>query len=441
MRYLTRKRLSRRAMLRGAGAAIGLPLLEAMIPAGVRAAARTPQPRLACIYIPHGAVMRQWTPGTDGANFELSPTLTSLEPFRDRVNVISDLRLPLAYGKDASAGANHTRSSAVWITCAKPATGSSPHLGTSVDQVAARHFGQETPLPSLELSIEEGGLSGGSGLSGAYRNTIAWRTPMAPLPMENDPQAVFERLFGDGSTAEERSARRRQAQSLLDSVVGEVAALKRTLPAADRLRVDRYLDDTREVERRIALAGRQIPDGLELPPKPAGVPDDFEAHVKILFDLLTLAWQADITRVATLMVAHEVSNAVYPASGINEPFHNLSHHSEIPANLERLAQLNEYHVRSTLAYFLGRLRETPDGDGSLLEHSVVLYGSGMSNSNQHDHEPLPIVLAGAASGTLAGGRHIRAGQGVPMANLLVGVLNKLGVEAETFGDSNGVVEI
>lgn len=441
MKYLTRKHLSRRTVLRGAGAAVALPFLEAMIPARASRAATAPRSRLACIYIPHGAVMKQWTPDGDGAGFEFSPILKSLEPFRERLNVISDLRLPLAYGKDASAGANHTRSSACWITCAKPETGSSPHLGISVDQVAAQHFGQGTPLPSLELSIEEGGLSGGSGLSGAYRNTIAWRTPTAPLPMENNPQVVFERLFGDGSTPEERSARRNQAQSLLDSVVGEVAGLKRTLPANDRRRLDRYLDDTREVERRIRLAGQQIPEGLKLPKKPTGVPDNFETHVKLMFDLVALAWQADITRVTTLMLAHEVSNAVYPASGINEPFHNLSHHSEVPANLARFAKLNEYHARATLGYFLGKLRDTPDGDGSLLDHSVVLYGSGMSNSNQHDHDPLPILLAGGASGRLQGGRHIRAGKGVPMANLLLAVLHKLGVPADSFGDGTGIVEI
>ncbi|MBN1241062.1 MAG: DUF1552 domain-containing protein [Gammaproteobacteria bacterium] len=385
--------------------------------------------------------MSRWTPATDGTGFEFPPILSSLEPFRDRLNVISDLTLPLAYGQDASAGANHTRSSAVWITGAKPEIGSTPRLGTSVDQIAARHFGQDTPLPSLEVSIEEGGLSGGSGLSGAYRNTIAWRTPTAPLPMENDPQVVFERLFGDGSTPEERTSRRRQAASLLDSVVGDIAALKRTLPADDGVRLDRYLEDVREVERRIALAGEQVPDDLELPPKPTGVPDDFEEHVELLFDLIALAWQADMTRVATMMIAKEVSNAVYRASGVNDPFHNLSHHSEVPANIDRLATLNEYHTRVTIGYFLGKLRETPDGDGNLLDHSLVLHGSGMSNSNQHDHDPLPILLAGGASGRLRGGRHIRAGRGTPMANLLVSLLNKLDVPAESFGDSTAVLEI
>jgi hypothetical protein len=438
-RRVAGRHLSRRTVLRGAGATVALPFLSSMLPAGTASAA-APQARFACIYIPHGAVMQQWTPA-DGPTLALSPILRSLEPFRDRLNVVSDLTLPLAYGEDASAGANHTRSSAVWLTCARPETGATPRLGISVDQVAARSFGQGTPLPSLELSLEEGGLSGGSGLSGAYRNTIAWRTPTAPLPMEVNPQVVFERLFGDGSTTEERSRRRHQAASLLDSVLGDAATLARTLPGDDRARLERHLEDVREVERRIELAGRKLGDDLVVPDKPAGIPDDFEQHAKLMFDLLALAWAADLTRIGTLMIAKEVSNAVYPASGINDPFHNLSHHSEVTASIERYARLNAYHATTTLAYLLGKLRDTPDGDGNLLDHSLVLYGSGMSNSNQHDHEPLPAVVAGAASGALAGGRHIRAGAGAPFANLLVALLHKLGVPAESFGDSTGVVPL
>jgi hypothetical protein len=437
--YLARRALSRRTMLRGAGAVIGLPLLSAMLPAGTARAA-TPRSRLACIYIPHGAIMRLWTPA-DGAGLSLSPILRSLEPFRDRLNVVSDLTLPLAYGEDASAGANHTRSSAVWLTCARPETGATPRLGISVDQVAAQSFGQDTPLPSLELSLEEGGLSGGSGLSGAYRNTIAWRTPTAPLPMEVNPQSVFERLFGDGGTAAERGRRRAQAASLLDSVLDDASTLSRSLPGDDRVRLERHLEDVREVERRIALAGQKVGDDLAIPDKPAGVPDDFEQHARLMFDLLALAWSADLTRVGTLMIAKEVSNTVYPASGINDPFHNLSHHSEVPASIERYARLNAYHTAVTLAYFLGKLRATPDGDGSLLDHSLVLYGSGMSNSNQHDHEPLPTLVAGGASGALTGGRHIRAGTGTPFANLLVALLEKLAVPVEGFGDSTGAVRL
>jgi hypothetical protein len=445
VQFLTRRHLSRRAVLRGAGATIALPFLSSMVPAGTARAA-TIRSRFACIYIPHGAVMSQWTPAardgvSEGTTFELPPILRSLEPFRERLNVVSDLTLPLAYGEDASAGANHTRSSAVWLTCARPETGATPKLGTSVDQVAAAAFGQDTPLPSLELSLEEGGLSGGSGLSGAYRNTISWRTPTAPLPMEVNPQVVFERLFGDGATADERARRREQAASLLDSVLEDSAALGRRLPSDDRARLERHLEDVREVERRIALAGSKVGADLAVPERPAGVPDEFEEHAHLMFDLLALAWAADLTRVSTLMIAKEVSNAVYPASGINDPFHNLSHHSEVRANIERYARLNAYHTSTTLAYFLGRLRDTPDGDATLLDHSLVLYGSGMSNSNQHDHEPLPTIVAGGASGALAGGRHVRAGAGTRMANLLVTLLDKLGVPTESFGDSTGALTL
>lgn len=443
MNIIRKIHLSRRTLLRGAGSAVALPLLESMIPAAT-AWAQTPavpKTRLACIYIPHGAVMDRWTPAADSAAFEFPQILKPIEPFRDRINVISDFSLPLAYGSDASAGANHTRSSAVWLAGAEPAAGAQARLGITVDQVAAQHIGQDTPLPSLELCIEDGGLSCGTGLSCAYRNTISWQGPESPLPMENNPQVVFERLFGDGATAEERAARRDQARSMLDALTGEVAALRRRLPASDRERMERYLEDVREVERRIRLAGEMVPEGLELPPTPAGIPGSFDAHVKLLFDLLALAWQTDITRVSTMMIAKEVSNAVYPESGITDPFHNLSHHSYIPANIERLSQLNTYHT-SIFAYFLDKLAATPDGDGSLLDHSLVLYGSGMSNSNQHDHDPLPIILAGAASGRLRGGRHLRSPEpNATLSNLLLAMLDKLGVHQESFGDSTGMMTI
>lgn len=441
MVFLTKRHLSRRTLLRGAGAALALPFLESMIPAGaVRAASSAPRARLACIYVPHGAVMSRWTPARVGRDFEFTEILKPLEPFRDFVNVVSGLGLPLAYGQDASAGANHTRSSAVYLTGAKPGVGAEAELGVSADQVAARHIGQDVALPSLELCIEGGSLSCGAGLSCAYRNTISWQTPTSPLPMENNPQVVFERLFGDGSTAEERASRRAQARSLLDSIMDEAASLQRTLPASDRARLDRYLTDVREVERRIALAGAQAPGSMKLPTAPTGIPDDFDAHIKLMFDLQVLAWQADVTRVTTLMFAKEVSNAVYPASGVREPFHNLSHHSNVPENIARLAQLNQYHVR-TFAYLLEKLRNTPDGEGTLLDHSLVLYGSGMSNSNQHDHDPLPIVVAGGAAGRMKGGRHIQVAAGTPLSNLLLAMLHKLDVPADSFGDSTGTVDI
>jgi hypothetical protein len=285
MNYLRKTHLSRRALLRGAGTALALPLLESMFPAAtaMAQARAAPKTRFACIYIPHGAVMNRWTPPTEGTGFEFPQILKPLEPFRSRVNVVSDFSLPLAYGSDASAGANHTRSSAVWLAGAAPASGGRARLGITVDQAAAQTIGQDTPLPSLELCIEDGGLSCGAGLSCAYRNTISWQGPESPLPMENNPQLVFERLFGDGATVEERAARRDQARSMLDALTGEVASLKRSLPAADRERLDRYLDDVREVERRITLAGEMVPEDLDLPPTPAGIPPTFDEHVRLMF--------------------------------------------------------------------------------------------------------------------------------------------------------------
>jgi hypothetical protein len=427
MRYLTRKHLSRRTLLRGAGVTLALPLLESMIPAGLRtaAAAGAPRARLACVYIPHGCIMNRWVPAATGRGFELPPILKPLEPYRDRLNVVSGLKLPAAYIGESSAAANHGRSSQCWLTCTPQDTGPTP---TSADQLAAREIGQGTPLPSLELALEAGA-------------SIAYLTPQTPLPMETNPRVVFERLLGDGSTPAERAARQRELSSLLDSVTGEVAGLKRDLPGADRERLDRYLSDVRELERRLALAADSPLASIEVPDKPNGIPADFEDHAMLMFDLLALAWQADLTRVATFMVSRELSNRVYPKSGVTEGFHNASHHSEIPANIDRLARLNEYHTRAGVAYFLRKLASTPDGDGSLLDHSLIVYGSGMANPNQHDHDPLPILLAGGGAGRLAGGRHVRAAAGTPFANLLVSVLNKLDVHVDSFGDSTGALEI
>lgn len=425
MKFLTGKHLSRRHLLRGAGTVLALPLLESMLPALARAQVATPKSRLACIYIAHGAVMDRWMPATDGAGFAFTPTLASLEPFRERLNVVSDMTLPFAYGSDASAGANHARSSQVWLTCAEPESGPSP---TSLDQLVAQHIGQDTPMPSLELSLDDG-------------SSISYRTPTTPLPMEQNPQVVFERLFGDGSTAEERAARMDLKASLLDSVTGDIATLQRSLPAVDRLRLDRYLEDVREIERRLQLVASSPVGDLEVPAKPVGIPNSFTEHAKLMADLCALAWQAEITRVTTLMIAREISNRVYPESGVNEPFHNLSHHSEVQANKDRLATLNAFHTKATLGYFLQKLQDTPEGDGTLLDHSLVLYGSGMSNSNQHDHDPLPILVAGGASGRLQGGRHIRAGKGTPLSNLHLALLEKLDVPVSAFGDSTGAVTI
>jgi hypothetical protein len=426
--YITKKHISRRHLLRGAGGiAIGLPFLDAMLPASSAwaQAAATPRPRYAAIYIPHGKTMAKWTPKTEGRDFEFSEILKPLEGHRERLNVISGLRLQTGYGADGSAGANHARASATFLNCVD--VGDDPNrMGISVDQVAARAIGQKTPLPSIELTIEDG-------------RTMSWASPTTPLPMQRNPQVVFEKLFGQGGTEAERNARRDQARSLLDSVLSDIGALRRELGGNDAARMDQYLTSVREIERRIQLAG-QLPEGAQLPARPAGVPGNFEAHIRILFDLQALAWQADITRVSTLMIAREISGATYPNSGVRDAFHNLSHHSNVQANKDRFAVLNTYHV-AQLKYLLDKLQATPDGDGNLLDHSIILYGSGIADGNNHDHAPVPVALFGGGSGRLQGGRHIRVPDGTPLANLHAAVLNKLGVETEKFGDSNGILSL
>jgi hypothetical protein len=441
MAFVTKKHLSRRTVLNGAGVTLALPFLESMVPAvaalGQTAAART-RTRLGCVYFPHGAIMNKWTPAAEGAGFELSEILQPLKPFYGQINVISGLESAQAYGSGATA--NHNRSAASFLSAAHAETGATPHLGITIDQIAARKIGQDTPLPSIELTIEESTVSCGDGLSCSYRDTISWQGPTSPLPMQNNPQVVFERLFGDGNTAEQRAMRRNQSLSLLDSVRGEASSLQQKLPAADRSRLDQYLTDVREIERRVQKAGQQLSDDLDVPSAPTGVPKDVEAHIKLMFDLQVLAWQAEITRVSTMLLSKELSNAVYPKSGIRDAFHILSHHSNIQENIERFTVLNRYHV-TLLAYLLEKLRATPDGDGTLLDHSMLLWGSAMSDGNQHNHTDLPIILAGGASGRLKGGRHLKNPRTTPLANLLIAMLDKLDIPAEKFGDSSGMLQI
>lgn len=427
MNFLTKKHLSRRRLLRGSGVALALPLLESMIPAGMARAATpaTPQSRLACLYIPHGAVEQRWVPSTVGRNFEFSASLKSLEPYRDHVSIVSGLDLPIAYQGDPSAGGHHSRSAQCWLTCVAPGKGPSP---TSIDQLAADHIGQDTQLPSLELALEE-------------RASISFRTPTTPMPMQVNPRVVFERLFGDGSSPQQVAARRAQTATILDTVRQELTALHRTLPAGDRQRMEQYVNDVREVERRLSLEADGAPRDLDLPQRPAGVPDSFEDHARTMFDLIALAWQADLTRVSTVLLAAELSNRVFPQSGITDPFHNLSHHMEMEENIRKLAILNAYHVSSTLGYFVSRLQATPDGDGTLLDHSLVLYGSGMGDSQNHNHSKLPAVIAGGASGKMKGGLHVREADGTPIANLLVTLLDKVGVPVDSFADSSGSVAV
>src|SRR5438552_3296606 len=412
---------------------MALPFLESMVPAATPLAqtAAKSKTRFGAIYFPHGATMYKWTPEKDGGDFEFSEILEPLKPFRDRINVISDLSHPSAYG-GGSATSNHTRSAAAFLSGAQAKSGPQAYLAITMDNLAAQRIGQYTPLPSIEMGIEDPSLSCGDGLSCAYRDTISWQGPTSPLPMQNNPQVVFERLFGDGSTDAERRARLQQFLGLLDSVLGEVPSLQRKLPAGDRSRLDQYLNDVREIERRIEKADQQVSADLKVPRAPAGIPKDFEEHIKLMFDLWVLAWQADITRITTLLMAKELSNAVYAKSGIRDAFHILSHHSNLRENMDKFAVLNRYHA-GVFTYLLDKLKNTPDGDGNLLDHSMIMYGSAMSDGNQHNHSPLPILLAGGASGRLKGGRHIRNPKDTTMSNLLLAVLHKLNIPAEHFG--------
>jgi hypothetical protein len=441
MAFLTRHHLSRRTFLRGMGVSLALPLLDSMIPAATafgQTAAATARTRFGAIYFPHGAIMNKWTPSAVGAGYELSEILQPLKPFYDQVTVVSSLRHALAYGSGATA--NHNRSAAAYLSAAFAKPGAKASLGVTVDQMAARAISQDTPLPSLELMIEEPSVNCGDGLSCSYRDTISWQGPSSPLPMQNNPQVVFERLFGDGSTDAQRKARREQSMSLLDSVLGEAASLQKKLPAGDRSRLDQYLEDVREIERRVQKAGQQLSDDLDIPPAPTGVPKDVEEHIKLMYDLQVLAWQAEITRVSTFLMCKELSGQVYPKSGIRDPFHTLSHHSNVRENIDRFTQLNQYHVK-LFTHFLTKLKTTPDGDGTLLDHSLVLYGSGMSDGNSHNHTDLPVLLAGGASGRLKGGRHIQNPKDTPMANLLLSTLEVLQVPTDKFGDATGRVAL
>jgi hypothetical protein len=444
--FVTKKHLSRRTFLKSSGVTLALPLLESMVPAGtaLAATAAAPKTRLGSIYIPHGATMDKWTPKGQGTAFEFSETLQPLAPFRDRINVISDLaHAPVApwSGEDTGGAENHVRAAAVFLSGAHPVKKNEAHVGITIDQVAAQHVGQDTPLPSIEMSMEPLNLTcGDAGFTCAYRNTLSWASAALPLPMENNPQVVFERLFGDGSTDAQRQERRQQSRSLLDSILHEVPSLQKDLPASDKRRLNDYLEEVREIERRVKQVDAQLSRDLSLPDAPVGIPAAFEDHLKLMFDLQVLAYKSEITRISTLMLARENSNAVYPGAGVREGFHNASHHSNERKNMDQFAVINQYHVKM-LAYFLEKLRATPDGDGTLLDHSMILYGSSLSDGNEHNFDPLPIVLAGGASGRLSGGRHVRHAPHTPMSNLLLTMLDKLGAHVDAIGDSTGLLNI
>lgn len=443
--FIAKKHLSRRTLLRSAGTALALPLLDSMIPASTALAqtAAVPKPRLSCIYIPHGATMAKWTPAQEGKNFVFSEILAPLEQYRDQISVISGLaNTPVGpwEGEDTGGAQNHPRAAAAFLTGAHPVKGDKAFVGESLDQVMAQVLGLDTPLPSLELAIEPSGLTCGTNFTCAYSNTLSWKTPTLPMPMENNPQLVFERLFGEGATEAQRKERRQLSASVLDSIRQQVSTLNRSLPASDQARLSDYLEEVREVERRVHLVDAKLSEDLDLPAAPTGIPRDFESHVELLFDLQVLAYKAEITRISSMMLSRENSNTRFPGSGVSEGFHNASHHSNEQKNKDQFAVINRYHI-TVLKKFFDKLAATEDGDGTLLDHSLVLYGSSLSDANEHNFDPLPILLVGNAGGRIEGNRHLRFPAHTPLANLHLSLLDKLGIHRESFGNSTGMLNI
>ncbi len=445
---ITKKHLPRRTVLRGLGAAIALPLLDGMVPAAaaLRRTAAKPVPRFGVVYVPNGMAMSSWTPGATGAAFELPPILQPLAPFRDQLLVLSGLADELAFPRAGEGAGDHARAAGTFLTGVhvKKTEGADIHAGISMDQIAAREFGKATQLASLELAIESVELLGAcdGGYACAYGNTIAWRTPTTPLPMENDPRALFERLFGVGETTDPaaRLERLRTNRSILDSVTEKAGQVRRQLHPSDRTRLNEYLEAIRDIERRIQKAEEQSDRELPLVEQPAGIPATFAEHATLMFDLLAVAYQADLTRVSTFMMGREVSGRAYPEIGVSDSHHPVSHHQNRPEMIAKLAKINTFHMQM-FARFLETLRSTPDGDGSLLDHSMILYGSGISDSNTHFHDNLPVALVGGGGGQLKGGRHLQYPQDTPITNLYVSLLGKLGIPMEKFGNSTGKLDV
>lgn len=432
---LTRKALPRRTLLRGMGATLALPLLDAMVPAMTALAATPANPvrRLGFVYVPMGAHIADWTPAGEGAISQLSPTLKSLAPVVDHLTVLTNMELKNAYP------GTHATSNAAFLSAAtaKWTESSDYFLGTTVDQVAAKQLGKDTQLPSLELAMDLLTTVGqcDNGYACVYQNNLSWSSPTTPLPAEAHPRVVFERLFGDGGTASERLTELRKNASLLDAVGESILRLQRKLGPVDRAKVGTYLDTVRELERRIQKAEAETADS-RLPDldRPVGVPAAYADHAKLMFDLQVLALEADVTRVITFQLARETSNRTYPEIGVSEPHHPLTHNGGDREKLAKVARINAFHV-SLFGYFLERLKATPDGDGCLLDHSLYLYGSGMGNPDVHDHVNLPVLVAGGAAGHHKGGRHIRYREPAPLANLHLTLLDKAGVHLESFADS------
>jgi hypothetical protein len=449
MNFVTKKHLARRTFLRGLGATLALPLLDSMVPA----LAETTNPatksavRMAFVYVPNGIIPAGWTPeGDDVRNFEYKRTMKPLEPFREHINILSNLAQINGRALGDGAG-DHARAGATWLTGVHPkkTEGVGIHSGISIDQVAAKELGKKTQLASLEIGLDTPSLAGGcdSGYSCAYTNTISWRGDITPLPMEPNPRALFERLFGDGDStdATARLASLKEQRSILDYIAGDIDRLETGLGKSDRSKLTEYLEAIRDIERRIQKAEEQNAS-MKIPvlERPAGVPAEFEDHAKLMIDMQVIAFQADLTRIVTFMIGREGSNRSYRNIAISDGHHSLTHHQNDPEKIEKVTKIDTYHTQ-LLAYYLGKLKSTPDGDGSLLDHSMVLYGSSICDGNAHTHHNLPLLLAGSAGGRIKGGRHLVYGKETPMNNLLVSMLDLAGVPGvESFGDSTGKLD-
>ena len=444
---ITKRHLPRRTFLRGVGATLALPLLDSMVPAftTIRASAAAPVKRLGVVYVPNGIVMEQWTPDETGTGFAMKPVMQSLEPYRNRLTVISGLANKNGDALPGEGAGDHARAAGAFLTGVHPkkTAGADLGAGISMDQIAARALEQETQLASLELSLDSKEPLGACdpGYSCVYANTLNWLSETTPLPMENNPRVVFERLFGGSGTTDPaaRLARMEEDGTILDAVADKLARLRVTLGGRDRAKLDEYTEAIRDVERRIRLAEEQgLTDLSVAMEQPPGIPGSFGEHAKLMFDLQVLAYQTDLTRVITFMVAHETSNRAYPEIDVSDAHHPLSHHGGDEEKIAKLINVNIYHAE-LFAYYLDRLAATEDGDGNLLDHAMIMYGAGMSNGNIHNHHKLPIVVAGGGAGQLKGGRHISYDDDPPITNLYLSLLGKLGVRPETVGDSTGAL--
>lgn len=440
MQYITKKSIPRRTFIRGVGATFALPLLDAMIPAAT-ALSKTPAmgpKRLGYVFMPMGCDQSRWTPRSEKTLDKLSPILDSLKEVKNDLTVFTNMELRPAYP------GSHATSNSSFLSAAraKPTESSDYYLGTTADQVAAKQIGQDTQLPSIELAMDIMQIVGqcDNGYACVYQNNLSWSSPTTPLPAEAHPRIVFENLFGEGGTREERQEALKKRSSLLDSIVADMNRIKQDLGASDQAKVTDYLDAIREVERRIQKAESDSNDN-PLPDldRPVGVPASYADHARLMFDLQLLAYQGDITRIATFQIARETSNRSYPEIGVPDPHHPLSHHGDDPDKIARMSKINAFHV-SLYAEYLEKLKNTPEGNGSLLDNSLILYGSGIGNPNVHDHTNLPIIVAGGSSGGMKGNRHIRYDKPTPLANLHLTLLDKVGVKIDSFGDSTGMID-